>query len=138
MAPAEEVPVESALEPGRPTTVSRIAARAAVGVWIVLLVAGSLQPSRPGALLPFHRAIHWVAFAGTSLLIFALSKTRRHEVLGGLTIFLLGVSLEVAQHLIYRNHLEWHDIADNSLAVLVAFALYRMTGAWKPTRHPGL
>lgn len=132
MAPVEGVPVESAPEPVRRTGVSRVAVRAAAWVWIALLVVGSLQPSRPGVVQAFHREIHWGAFAGTSLLLFALSKTRRREILGACAIFLLGVSLEVAQHLIYRNPVEWHDIADNFVAILVAFALYRLTGSWKP------
>jgi len=132
MAPIEEVPGESTPEPIRRSAVSRFAVRTAAWIWIALLVAGSLQPSRPGATQRFHREIHWVAFAGAALLLFALSKTRRREILGACTIFLLGASLELAQHLIYRNYLEWHDIADDALAVLVAFALYRLTGAWKP------
>lgn len=114
----------------------RIALRAAAWVWIALLVVGSLQPSRPSTVKSLHREIHWVAFAGAALLLFALSKTRRREILRACTVFLLGVSLEIAQHLIYRNHLEWQDIADDGLAILAAFILYRLTGAWKPKRGP--
>lgn len=138
MAPVEEVPVEAAPGPGRRTAVSRGAVRAAAWVWIAVLVAGSLQPARPATVIGFHRQIHWVAFAGTALLLFALSKTRRREILVACTIFLLGVSLEVAQHLIYRNHVEWRDVTDDALAILAAYVLYRLTGAWKPKRpSPG-
>ncbi len=136
MAPVEDVPDESAPEPVRRTAVSRVAIRATACFWIALLVAGSLQPSRLSSVHGFHSEIHWVAFAGAALLLFALSKNRRREILGACTIFLLGVSLEIAQHLIYRNCVEWHDIADDALAILVAFALYRLTGAWKPRLDP--
>jgi hypothetical protein len=130
-----EAAVEAAPDgPGRWPTVSRAVVRAAAWMWIVLLVAGSLQPARPGAVKALHREIHWVAFAGAALLLFALSKTRRREILAAWTIILLGVSLEVAQHLIYRNHLEWRDIGDDAVAILAAFVIYRLTGAWKPRR----
>jgi hypothetical protein len=133
MAPVEPAPVESApYKPVRRTGVSRGALRIVAWVWIALLVAGSLQPARPGVVKGLHREIHWLAFAGAALLLLALSKTRLREMLGASAIFLLGVSLEVLQHLIYRNHLEWRDIADDGLAILAALALYRLTGAWKP------
>ena len=133
MAPVEPAPVESAPEERvRRGGVSRGALRIAAWVWISLLVAGSLQPARPGIVKGLHREIHWVAFAGAAVLLFALSKTRLREMLGAGAIFLLGVSLEVLQHLIYRNALEWRDVVDDGLAILAAFALYRLTGAWKP------
>jgi hypothetical protein len=105
-------------------------------VWIALLIAGSLQPARPSVVTSHHRLIHWVAFAGAALLLLLLSKTRLREILGALAIFFLGVSLEVVQHLIYRNQLEWRDIGDDGAAILAAFALYRLTGAWKPRCDP--
>ena len=133
MALVEPAAVESAPEERvRRTGVSRGALRIAAWVWISLLVAGSLQPARPGIVKGLHREIHWVAFAGAAVLLFALSKTRLREMLGAGAILLLGVSLEVLQHLIYRNALEWRDVVDDGLAILAAFALYRLTGAWKP------
>jgi len=133
MAPVEPAPVESTPEERvRRGGVSRGALRIAAWVWISLLVAGSLQPARPGIVKGLHREIHWVAFAGAAVLLFALSKTRLREMLGAGAIFLLGVSLEVLQHLIYRNPPEWRDMVDDGLAILAAFALYRLTGAWKP------
>jgi hypothetical protein len=136
MAPGEDLPVESQGESTPRTARSRVTLRAAAWVWIGLLVLGSLQPSRPSTVKGFHREIHWVAFAGAALLLFALSKTRRQEILRACTVFLLGVSLEIAQRLIYHNHLEWQDIADDGLAIVAAFLLYRLTGAWKPKRGP--
>jgi hypothetical protein len=133
MAPVEQAPVEAAPDgPACRAAVARAIVRAAAWAWIALLVAGSLQPARPGVVKALHREVHWVAFAGAALLLFALSKTWLREILGACTIFLLGVSLEVVQHLIYRNHLEWRDIADDGIAILAAFALYRLSGGWKP------
>ena len=132
MALVEPAAVESAPEERVRRGVSRGALRIVAWVWISLLVAGSLQPARPGVVKGLHREIHWVAFAGAALLLFALSKTRFREILGACTILLLGVSLEVVQHLIYRNHLEWRDVVDDGFAILTAFAFYRLTGAWKP------
>jgi len=132
MALVEPAAVESAPEERVRRGVSRGALRIVAWVWISLLVVGSLQPARPGVVKGLHREIHWVAFAGAAVLLFALSKTRLREMLGAGAIFLLGVSLEVLQHLIYRNALEWRDVVDDGLAILAAFALYRLTGAWKP------
>ena len=127
----QTAPVDLALvEAGRiavPPLVLRIVTR----LWIALLIVGSLQPSRPGVVTGHHREIHWVAFAGAAFLLFSVSSTRRQQILRAFAIFILGVSLEFLQHLIYRNRMEWRDIADDGVAILAAFALYRLTGASK-------
>src|ERR1035438_10362199 len=115
---------------GRPPRVLRIVTT----LWIALLIVGSLQPARPGVVTGHHRVIHWVAFAGGALLLFLLSPTRRQQILRACAIFFLGVSLEVLQHLIYRNPLEWRDIADDGVAILLAFALYRLARSRNPLR----
>lgn len=130
--PAGPVPDEPVERTAVPPAVLRIVAK----VWLALLIVGSLQPARPGIVAGLHREMHWVAFAGAGLLLFSLSRTRRQEILGAFAIFLLGFSLELMQRLIYRNHLEWRDILDDGLAILLAFALYRLTGAWKPRPGP--
>ena len=121
-----------------PTAVSRAVLRIAAWVWLSLLIVGSLQPARPVIVKGNHRPIHYVAFAGAALLLLALSRTRRREIQGALAIFSLCFSLEFLQHLIYRNHLEWRDIADDGLAIFLALALYRLAGAWKPRPDPRL
>ena len=65
-------------------------------------------------------------------MLFLLSTTRRQEIFRTFAIFFLGLSLEFLQHLIYRNPLEWRDIADDGVAILVAFALYRLARSRKP------
>ena len=117
-------------------SIPRVVLRIVAKIWLALLIVGSLQPARPGIVILAHREIHWVAFGGAALLLFSLSLTRRQEVLRAFIIFFLASSLEVAQHLINRNHMEWRDVGDDGLAILVAFALYRLPGAWKPTPDP--
>jgi hypothetical protein len=109
-----------------------MALRIIAGVGLVLLIVGSLQPGRPSIVTGVHREIHWVAFAGAALLLFYLSRTRRQEILAAFATFFLGLSLEILQHLLYRNYIEWRDIGDDGFAILAAFALYHLTGARKP------
>jgi|HubBroStandDraft_2_1064218.scaffolds.fasta_scaffold928066_1 hypothetical protein len=116
----------------RRTALSRAVLRIVATLWLGLLIVGSLQPARPSVIKGVHREIHWVAFAGAVLLLCCLSRTRSWEILSAFNIFFLGVSLEVLQHLIYRNALEWRDVSDDGFAILVAFGLYSLTGAWKP------
>jgi hypothetical protein len=119
------------LAPARPARISP-ALRIAAWIWLSLLTVGSLQPARPGPVKLLHRPVHYVAFGGAALLLLPLSRTRRREILGALAIFLLGFSLEIIQYLINRNYLEWRDVGDDGLAILLAFVLYRLTGSWKP------
>ncbi|MGA2149517.1 MAG: hypothetical protein ABSH49_31675 [Bryobacteraceae bacterium] len=119
-----------------PAAISRAVLRITAWIWLALLIVGSLQPTRPGIVKGNHRPIHYVAFAGAVILLFSLSRTRRQEIQGALATFFLGFSLEFLQHLIYRSHVEWRDIADDGIAILLAFALYLLTGAWKPAPDP--
>jgi hypothetical protein len=108
-------------------------------LWLFLtavLIVGSLQPARPAFVHAVHRGIHWLGFGGSALLLYCLSRTPRQEILGAFATVLLGLSLEFLQHRIGHNSMEWRDVADDALAVLAFFALYRLTGAWKPTPDP--
>ena len=78
------------LAPAKPAGVSPAALRIAAWIWLALLIVGSLQPARPSPAKTLHRPIHYVAFAGATLLLLALSRTRRREIQGALAIFLLG------------------------------------------------
>jgi hypothetical protein len=64
---------------------------------------------------------------GAAFLLCALSRNRRQEVRGALAVFLLGLSLEYLQHLIYHNAMEWWDVRDDALAILAAFTIYHLT-----------
>jgi TRAP-type uncharacterized transport system fused permease subunit len=118
--------------------ISRAVLRTVAIVWLTLLILGSLQPLRLGHAPVIHRGIHWLGFAGAAFLLFPLSRTRRQEILSAFTAFLIGLSVEVLQHLIYRSSLEWHDITDDGLAIFVAFVLYHLSGAPKVASHPSV
>ena len=105
-------------------------------LWTLLLIVGSLQPGRPAPIVGVHREIHWLAFAGVTLLLLLLSHTRRQEIRGVFATCLLGLSLEYLQHLIYRNAVEWRDVRDDTLAILAAFALYRLARSSKAVLMP--
>ena len=88
-----------------------------------------------------HREIHWLAFAGAAFLLLLLSRNRREEILGVLGTCFLAISLEYLQHRIFVPHdpMEWHDVRDDALGVMLALALYRLAGfrARRATRGPG-
>jgi hypothetical protein len=65
---------------------------------------------------------------GAAFWLLLLSWNRRQEIRGVIGAFLLDLSLEGLQHLIYRNPTESRNasVRDNTLA---AFALYRLAGA---------
>ena len=65
----------------------------------------------------FHRGVHWLAFAGAALLLLALARNRRQEIGSVIAVFLLGLSLEYLQHLIYGKAMEWWDVRDDTVAV---------------------
>jgi len=71
-------------------------------------------------------------------LLFTLAQTLRQEILRGGAIIFLGLSIEVLQYLVNRNRMEWRDVRDDGVAIVVVFALYRLTGAWKPIPDPAL
>jgi hypothetical protein len=100
--------------------------------WILLLIAGSLQPARPGPVVGLHREAHWLAFAGAAFLLLALSRNRLQQICSAIALFLLGFSLEYLQHLIYRGPMEWWDVRDDTLAIFFALAVYRFTLDRKP------
>jgi hypothetical protein len=74
--------------------------------------------------------MHWLAFAGGAYMLL-LSVDRRREIGSAAALCLLAVSLEWLQHLIYRGPMEWQDVYDDNLAVLVTVGLYRLAGCSK-------
>jgi hypothetical protein len=99
-------------------------------VWLLLVIFGSLQPSRPLLVRSsnVHLGIHCVAFAGAAFLLLLLSTSRRQEICSVTAACLLGLSIEYLQHLIYHISIEWHDVRDDWLAILLIFAFYRLAG----------
>jgi hypothetical protein len=109
--------------------------------WLLMLVLGSLQPVRPGLMVGaagagWHRGMHFLAFAGATLLLLVLARDLRQEIRNAMAVSLLGLSLEYLQHLIYRSPMEWWDVRDDGLAILAAFAVYQVIHRCKPTPAP--
>ena len=102
-------------------------------VWLVLLIAGSLQPGRPGPVVAMHRGIHFLGFGGATFLLLLLSANLLGEIRAFLAMFLLGLSLEYLQHIMYHNVMEWWDVRDDAFAILAAWALYRVVWLSGPT-----
>jgi len=103
--------------------------------WLVLLSVGSLQPRRPGSVVALHREIHWAAFACAAFLLFLPTRTRFQTLQRAIAAFLLGLCLECLQHFLYHKTIEWLDVGDDALAILMALAVY-----WffmKPRPAPG-
>jgi hypothetical protein len=71
------------------------------------IIVVSLQAARPGPVVGVHREIHWLAFAVATFLLLLLSENHRPEIRSAIGAFLLDLSLEYLQHLIYHNPMEW-------------------------------
>lgn len=114
-------------EPARLDMMPRAVLRIVTCLLFLVLIVGSLQRRRPGFFRPFHREIHWLAFAGAAFLLLLLSRSRREVILGVLGTCFLAISLEYLQHRIFLPHdpMEWHDVRDDALGVMLALALYR-------------
>jgi len=112
--------------------------------WVTGFVAVSLQPWRPettSRLSQFHRPFHLAAFAITALLLWrflalagsALLVPRilaaRVWITALFATIILGACLELLQHLIYRNPMEWWDVRDDALGAIAAILLGRAVRA---------
>jgi hypothetical protein len=106
--------------------------RRIASVWIICLVAISLQPYRPigsnGQLpSPAHRIEHLIAFVATGVLLLALSRSRKREWMAALSVLCLATGIETAQYLLYRGAFEWWDIRDDAIGFVIAAILNRWT-----------
>jgi|SRR5579871_2229915 len=95
--------------------------------WFLLLILASLQPKRPPSLAGFHREIHWLGFAGAAFLLLLAARNFSQALGRAGVAFLIGLSLEVMQHLAYHRAFEWLDVTDDAFAILAALVLYYWT-----------
>jgi hypothetical protein len=105
--------------------------RRIASIWIICLIAISLQPYRPlgNGQSPSadHRIGHWIAFAATGLLLFALSQDRKKEWKAAFSVLCLAIGIETAQYVLYRGAFEWWDVRDDAIGLLIAAILNRWT-----------
>jgi hypothetical protein len=92
-------------------------------VWVLCLVATSLQPWRPHAahVADLHRLFHLLAFGVTALLLLLIARTARQRLYAVLAVVGLGIAIECAQHILFGSPLEWWDMRDNALAAAMAW-----------------
>lgn len=108
-----------------PSPLRRIAA-----LWTAAVIAISLQPLRPShsAKSLLHRPAHFLLFGLTAVILwlfFAAPPGRPDRAFPKALAFtiLLGYFIELLQHLIYRNRMEWWDVRDDALSAVAALAL---------------
>lgn len=92
--------------------------------WLLLLIIGSLQPKHPPSWAALHRQMHWLVFAGLTMLLIFIARSLLDAIWRSMGSVLLGVTLECLQHLIYHTEFEWRDAGDDTLATVVAFTVY--------------
>jgi hypothetical protein len=83
----------------------------------VILSARSLSHRTP------TRLTHVLYFGILTLLANALRSRHRWWIWTALACWLFGVGLEVLQHLIYRTALEWGDIRDDGIGVVLGLSI---------------
>jgi hypothetical protein len=103
--------------------------RLATLLWAAALLIASLQPWRAPN---FHFSIaHHVAhFLGFGVLAFfatvGFGKASRISLWPAAASFLFGFSIEFLQHLQNRKPIEWHDVRDNAIGIIVLTACCHM------------
>lgn len=74
-----------------------------------------------------HRVAHVLAFGGAALIWIALGTNGRGEFRGALIVLATGLLIETAQHLIYKGPIEWWDVRDDTIGILIAALIVRRT-----------
>ena len=98
-----------------------------LGAWIFFVIVLSLLPLPMKSSLRthgrFHHSAHFVSFLITACVIGWHKRTPAWIALGCLAAIALGLSLEIAQVIVYGNFFEWDDLAVDSLGALAGAAL---------------
>lgn len=108
---------------------SRKRLRLIAAFWILTLTAVSLQPYRPHgeSQSAAHPIIHIAMFGIAALLLLAPAESRKGQWMAAFGVVALALFIETAQHLMYKNVLEWWDVRDDIIGLLIAVALNRWT-----------
>jgi len=104
--------------------------RSVAALWIVCLVAISLQPWRPPgeSRSVGHPIFHVLAFGAAAVMLFVLSRNGKQISTAALGVFCLVLAIETGQHLLYKNPFEWWDVRDDTIGIALAWMLNRWTG----------
>jgi hypothetical protein len=96
--------------------------RIATFIWAATLLIASLQPRRPPH---FHFSLghHIAHFLGFGALAFlatvGFGKATHTSLWPAAASFLFGFAIEFLQHLENRKPIEWHDVRDNAIGIIV-------------------
>jgi TRAP-type uncharacterized transport system fused permease subunit len=110
--------------------------KAALSGTAILLLAGMFylslrQPHRNGGTIT-HRVAHVGAFGVLALLLLPLARSPRETSLIAAAIFCLACGMEILQYHVFhfasnRQPVEWWDIRDNTVGLLLALLAVRFT-----------
>jgi len=109
------------------STLSGVAALFLAGLFYLSLH----QPRRNGGTI-LHRVEHVGAFGALGLLLLPLARNRRETWFIAAAIFCVGCGMELLQYHVFhfarfRQPVEWWDIRDNTVGVLLALLAVRFT-----------
>jgi hypothetical protein len=119
-------------------------------VWVLCLVIGSMLPGETKLRLHTtgkqqmhhqtkevtrgHHLYHYGSFGLTAVLFLAIAESRREEWRAIARVILIGLGIEITQHLVYLSVFEWWDVRDDGVAALAVFALWHLRRASPNTR----
>lgn len=90
--------------------------------FLVALAMASLASPFKGRIAsygPIHDGAHVLAFCTAFLLNAPSSRSRRARALWGVALLLFGVTLELSERSIYGNGLEYFDIFDDTVGIML-------------------
>jgi hypothetical protein len=105
---------------------------AALIAWTVALLIGSLQPKRPAAFhVPLiHEILHVTSFLILASLASATFRNPRYVMRILVASFSFGLLIELLQHLFYGHPVEWWDVFNDSIGILLAIGLRKILKYW--------
>jgi hypothetical protein len=107
----------------------RVACQAATIIWAVALLAGSLQPRRPANFhsSPAHQVAHFLGFGLLALLAaVSFGKPGAIGVWPVLSPLFLGVAIEFLEHWKNEMPVEWYDVREDAVGILVFAAIWHL------------
>ncbi|WP_414691671.1 VanZ family protein [Noviherbaspirillum sp.] len=87
----------------------------------LLVIIGCLLPAGWLPPLPNDKVLHFSAFAALSLLATRIVKSEAELSVWFLVLFLVGLSIEIAQTLVPGRSFCWKDLAANTAGIFTAF-----------------
>ena len=106
------------------------------GLWALLLTVGSLQPARVRPISQghgLHSAFHLFAFGMLGAMAI-LARSSWPRMVRFLCCLMLGPLIEVIQAYAYPEAIEWQDVRDDTIAVVLFSAITLGILSWSRRR----